>query len=126
VGVISPRVRSTGFKLEVDEADHVRMAFAVIEILGRYFNLNGWSGKLAAGMLAAAALLLLIAGFESVRQKLKRRSSAIPQTDPAGASESVDPLNPLPSGEDQSDDDVIPSHGVETLKNTSVGFDNSP
>lgn len=112
----------------MDEADHLRMAFAVIEVFGRYFNLNGWSGKLAAGMLAAAALLLVIAALESIRQKLKRRrmkSSTGSQTDPVGASESSPPSSPLLL-EDQLGHDVIPSHGVDTLKNTSVGFDNSP
>jgi hypothetical protein len=49
------------------------MAPAVIEVFGRYFNLSGWSGRLAAGMLAAAALLLVIAAVEAIRQKVKSR-----------------------------------------------------
>jgi hypothetical protein len=53
------------------------MALAVIVIFGRYFNLNGWSGKLAAGMIAAAALLLALAAVETVRQKVKSRRSGV-------------------------------------------------
>jgi hypothetical protein len=49
------------------------MALAVIVVFGRYFNLDGWTGKLAAGMLAAAALLLAIAAIEAVRQKVRSR-----------------------------------------------------
>jgi hypothetical protein len=53
------------------------MALAVIVIFGRYFNLEGWSGKLAAGMLAAAALLLVLAAIETIRQKVKSRRDRV-------------------------------------------------
>jgi hypothetical protein len=56
------------------------MALAVIVIFGRYFNLNGWSGKLAAGMIAAAALLLALAAVETIRQKVKSRRSGVDQS----------------------------------------------
>jgi hypothetical protein len=55
------------------------MALAVIVIFGRYFNLGGWSGRLAAGMLAAAALLLVLAAIETIRQKVKSRRSGVDQ-----------------------------------------------
>jgi peptidoglycan/LPS O-acetylase OafA/YrhL len=55
------------------------MALAVIVIFGRYFNLEGWSGKLAAGMLAAAALLLALAAIETIRQKIKTRRGRVDQ-----------------------------------------------
>ena len=53
------------------------MALSVIVIFGRYFNLNGWSGKLAAGMLATAALLLVLAAVETIRQRIKGRRHAV-------------------------------------------------
>jgi len=63
------------------------VTLSVIVIFGRYFNLNGWSGKLAAGMLAAAVLLLALAAIETIRQKVKGRShgvdqNAVPAIDP--------------------------------------------
>jgi len=56
------------------------VALSVIVIFGRYFNLNGWSGKLAAGMLAAAALLLVLAAVETIRQKIKSRRHTVDQS----------------------------------------------